>query len=117
MTDDAAFIAATGADAAAFNAAWFGSLGEAVPQPLGPQPAPPGPLPPDWAPGGATPGPTLAPGQTPPTAPPTATPRPGQQPAGADGLMRVITLTLWVVVIALVLGLIGFMLLNRRTRG
>jgi preprotein translocase subunit SecG len=31
--------------------------------------------------------------------------------------MRVITLTLWVVVIALVLGLIGFMLLTRRTRG
>jgi hypothetical protein len=115
MTDDAAFTAATGSDAAAFNAAWFESLGESVPQPLGPQPAPPGPLPPDWAPGGATPGPTLAPGQTPPTPRPTATPRPGQGPGVADGLMRVVTLTLWVIVIALVLALIGY-LLSQRSR-
>jgi hypothetical protein len=118
MTDDAAFTAATGSDAAAFNAAWFESLGEAVPAPLGPQPGAPGPLPPDWAPGGATPGPTLAPGQTPPTPRPTATGRPGEpgQPTGTDGLMRVVTLTLWVVVIALVLTLIGY-LIYQRNRG
>jgi hypothetical protein len=113
MTDDAAFTAATGSDAAAFNAAWFQSLGKSVPEPLGPQPAPPGPLPPDWAPGGATPGPTLAPGQTPPTPRPTATPRPGQGVGDADGLMRVVTLTLWVIVIALVIAVIGFLLYER----
>lgn len=116
MTDDDAFTAATGSDAAAFNAAWFQSLGESVPEPLGPQPGPPGPVPPDWAPGGATPGPTLAPGQTPPTPRPTATPRPGELPGVVDGLMRVVTLTLWVVVIGLVLALIGF-LLYERNRG
>lgn len=114
MTDDDAFTAATGADAAAFNAAWFESLGETVPPALGPQPAPTGPLPPDWAPGGATPGPTLAPGQTPPTPRPTATPRPTEpgQPDG-DGLMRIVTITLWVIVIALALAVIGFLLYER----
>lgn len=118
MTDDDAFTAATGGDAAAFNAAWFESLNASVPAPLGPQPAPSGPVPPDWAPGGATPGPTLAPGQTPPTARPTATPRPGEpgQPTVVDGLMRVVTLTLWVVVIALILALVGF-LIYQRNRG
>jgi hypothetical protein len=113
MTDNDAFTAATDSDAAAFNAAWFESLGKSVPEPLGPQPAPPGPIPPDWAPGGATPGPTLAPGQTPPTPRPTATPRPGQGVGDADGLMRVVTLTLWVIVIALVLAVIGFLVLDR----
>jgi hypothetical protein len=114
MTDDAAFTAATGGNVVAFNAAWFESLGASVPQPLGPQPAPTGPVPPDWAPGGATPGPTLAPGQTPPTPRPTATPRPGE-PADVDALMRVVTLTLWIVVIALVVAVIGFVLLLRRS--
>ncbi|HUP83466.1 MAG TPA: peptidase MA family metallohydrolase [Candidatus Limnocylindria bacterium] len=117
MTDDAAFTAAIGRDAAAFNAAWFESLGSSVPEPLGPQPAPPGPVPPDWAPGGATPGPTLAPGQTPPTPRPAGTPRPGQESPGAvDGVMRVVTLTLWVIVIALVIGVFGFILYQRRVR-
>jgi hypothetical protein len=113
MTDDDAFTAATGSDAAAFNAAWFESLGESVPEPLGPQPAPVGPLPPDWVPGGATPGPTLAPGETPPTPRPTATPRPDQGPGAADGSMRVLTLTLWVIVIALVLAVVGYLLYER----
>jgi hypothetical protein len=114
MTDDAAFSAATGADVDAFNSAWFESLGATVPEPLGPQPGPTGPVPPDWAPGGATPGPTLAPGQTPATPRPTATPRPGQQPGAVDdGLMRVVTLTLWVIVIALVLAVVGFLLYQR----
>lgn len=117
MTDDDAFTAATGADAAAFNAAWFNSLSAQLPGPLGPQPGPPGPVPPDWAPGGATPAPTLAPGQTPPTPGPktSPTPRPEQpgQQGGADGLMRIVTLTLWLVVIFLVVGLIAWLLLER----
>ncbi|MEA2676825.1 MAG: hypothetical protein QOJ81_966 [Chloroflexota bacterium] len=116
MTDDDAFIAATGSDAVAFNAAWFDSLEAAVPEPLGPQPAPPGPVPPDWAPGGATPGPTLAPGQTPPTPRPTGTPRPGQHepPAVVDALVRVVTLATWIIVIGFVVALVGFLLYNRR---
>ncbi len=114
MTDDDAFAAATGGDAAAFNAAWFQSMGETVPEPRGPQPAPTGPLPPDWAPGGATPGPTLAPGQTPPTARPTATTRPGQLPGDVvDGITRVATLVLWSLVIGLVLAVILFVLYQR----
>jgi hypothetical protein len=112
MTDDDAFIAATGAGVDDFNAAWFESLDVAVREPLGPQPAPTGPVPPDWTPGGATPGPTLAPGQTPPTPRPSATPRPGQ--AGvSDGAMRVVTLTLWVVVIALITAVVGYLLYQR----
>ena len=116
MTDDDAFTAATGAGVDDFNAAWFASLGEGVPAPLGPQPGPTGLVPPDWAPGGATPGPTLAPGQTPPTPHPTATPAPGQ--AGAvDGLTRVLTLAVWLIVIVAVVALIGYLLLERtRTR-
>ncbi|MEP7360215.1 MAG: peptidase MA family metallohydrolase [Chloroflexota bacterium] len=122
MTDDDAFSAATGADAQAFNAKWFDSLGVDVPAPLGPQPAPPGFIPPDWTAGGATPGPTLAPGQTPPTPGPktTATPRPGQPgPTGGDvvdGFTRVLTLTLWLVVIVLVVGLVGWLVIDRANR-
>ena len=114
QTDDAAFTAATGGDMAAFNAAWFESLDIEVREPLGPQPGQPGPLPPDWAPGGATPAPTLAPGQTPPTPRPTATPRPGVDLPGAGALMRVATLTLLSVVIGLVIAIIGVVLYTRR---
>ena len=116
QTDDAAFMAATGGDMNQFNAAWFESLGIEVREPLGPQPGPPGPLPPDWAPGGATPAPTLAPGQTPPTPRPTGTPRPGTGPGVVDGVMRVLTLTLWVVAIGLIITVIGVVLYVRRGR-
>ncbi len=118
MTDDDAFTAATGKGVDDFNAAWFASLSEDVPPPLGPQPGPTGPVPPDWAPGGATPGPTLAPGQTPPTPRPTATAAPTQpgQPgeAGAvDGLTRVVTLAIWLIVIVGIVALVGYLLLER----
>lgn len=116
MTDDAAFSAATGADADAFNSAWFESLGATVPEPLGPQPGPTGHVPPDWAPGGATPGPTLAPGQTPPTPRPSATPRPGTGPGVVDGVLPVLTLTLLVVVIGLIISVIGVVLYVRRSK-
>jgi hypothetical protein len=125
MTDDDAFSEATGADAQAFNAKWFDSLSADVPEPLGPQPGPPGFIPPDWTAGGATPGPTLAPGQTPPTPGPraSATARPGQPGSGGDvvdGFTRVVTLTLWLVVIVLMVGLVGWLVIdraNRRRRG
>lgn len=118
MTDDDAFTAATGAGVDDFNAAWFSSLGEDVPAPLGPQPGPTGPVPPDWAPGGATPGPTLAPGQTPATPRPTATPGPTPpdkttNPGGVDGLTRLFTLAIWLIVIVAVVALVGYLLLER----
>ena len=49
VSDDAAFSAALGVDAAGFDAIWLGDLGVEEPAPYGPLPAPPGPLPPDWA--------------------------------------------------------------------
>ena len=42
---DAAFLAATGEDFAAFDEAWLTSLGAELPEPYGPQPVEPGPLP------------------------------------------------------------------------
>jgi hypothetical protein len=115
QTDDAAFTAATGGDMNEFNAAWFESMNVAVPEPLGPQPGPPGPLPPDWAPGGATPAPTLAPGQTPATPRPPVVPVPGRGEF-TGGLMRVATLTLFVVAIGLVIAVIGVLLYVRKSR-
>lgn len=46
---DAAFVAATGADFAAFDAAWLASLGAQPPQAYGPREVEPGPLPDAWA--------------------------------------------------------------------
>jgi len=48
VSDDAAFSAALGVDAAGFEAAWLDDLGVKPPPPYGPQPAPAGPLPPGW---------------------------------------------------------------------
>jgi len=47
-TDDEAFSAALGPDAAGFEAAWLADLGASAPTRYGPQPAPTGPLPPGW---------------------------------------------------------------------
>jgi hypothetical protein len=49
VTDDEAFNAALGVDAAAFGAAWLDDVGAGAPKSYGPQPAPPGPLPPGWS--------------------------------------------------------------------
>ncbi len=57
VTDDEAFIAATGSDVAAFDAAWVTAQGADQPQPFGPVPPPAGPLPSDWS----TPDPAGAP--------------------------------------------------------
>lgn len=46
---DAAFIAATGLDFAAFDAAWLASLGADEPEPYGPTDSEPGPVPAEWA--------------------------------------------------------------------
>ena len=48
VTDDEAFLAATGSDFAAFDAAWVAAQGAVHPEPFGPLPAPAGPLPSDW---------------------------------------------------------------------
>jgi hypothetical protein len=79
VSDDEAFRAATGADLAAFNAAWMASLGLDVPQPLGPRPGPAGPLPPGWD---GTDVPASPPPGAPTETPPTATPGAGPTPAG-----------------------------------
>jgi len=55
VTDDEAFTVAIGADLAAFDAAWLGSLDAEVPLPFGPRPAPPGPLPSGWTAAAADP--------------------------------------------------------------
>ncbi|HYI23675.1 MAG TPA: peptidase MA family metallohydrolase [Candidatus Limnocylindrales bacterium] len=85
VSDDDAFTAATGADVAAFNAAWFGSLGLNVPPPVGPQPGAPGPTPADWQ---GQPGQQPSPGaSTPASSPdPAASPTtPGSSPAASSG--------------------------------
>jgi hypothetical protein len=71
VSDDAAFTAALGVDAAGFEAGWLSDVGVKDPAPFGPKPAPPGPLPPGW---GAAP---VASG------PPVATPPPAS--GGLDG--------------------------------
>ena len=49
VSDDEAFKAALGVDAAGFNAAWLKDLKAATPKAYGPQPAPAGPEPPGWS--------------------------------------------------------------------
>lgn len=63
-TDDEAFQSALGMDAAAFDTAWFASIGATVPSAAGPSAAPAGPVPPGWGSGGAV----ASPGATAPAA-------------------------------------------------
>ncbi len=65
VTDDQAFIAATGSDFAAFDAAWVAAQGAGQPQPFGPQPAPAGPLPSDWSTPAPSNGPVASAGSAP----------------------------------------------------
>jgi hypothetical protein len=99
LSDDEAFIAATGQDVAAFNAAWFGSLGLEVPVPVGPQPGPVGPTPDAWQPvdqpspsasepasPGTTPGSSMSPRPSSvPTTNPGESPRPTATPGSSAG--------------------------------
>lgn len=48
VTDDEAFLAATGADFRTFDDSWLAAQGMSRPEPYGPQPAPRGPVPADW---------------------------------------------------------------------
>ncbi len=79
-SDDEAFIAATGADMAAFDRAWMESVGAEPGSSFGPQPAPSGPLPPGWTAGGGT----VA--TAPPSSVTSSEPGPTQEPGGeSDG--------------------------------
>lgn len=95
VSDDAAFEAALGVDAAGFEAGWLADLGVAAPAPFGPQPAPPGPLPPGWE---AAPQPTPGPGASGPvaTAPPST-------PGGASDFVAPVIIGV-IVAIVIVLG-------------
>ncbi|GIW20122.1 MAG: hypothetical protein KatS3mg065_0418 [Chloroflexota bacterium] len=79
VTDDEAFRAALGVDAAGFEAAWLADLGAPPPTRYGPQPAPPGPVPDAWR--DAAPGPTASPGASRSPAPAASrSPTPGEAP-------------------------------------
>lgn len=108
VSDDHAFVAATGSDVAAFNEAWMGSLGLDVPQPYGPQPAPPGAVPPGWD---VEPAPTADPNAPTPAAP-RPTPRSGGTGDPAAGLSTLITSG--ILVGAVLIMLVGWWLMRRR---
>ncbi len=83
VTDDEAFTAALGIDAAAFNTAWLAGIGLPAPTTYGPQPAPTGPVPPGWTGSSSTEPPI---GPAPSTATATAsTASGGQWPKPLDG--------------------------------
>jgi hypothetical protein len=135
MSDDDAFVAATGADLASFNAAWTASLASEVREPVGPQPAPPGPVPSAWqgtgqpgsspVPGstpapGSSPGPggSPVPGSTPAPGSSVATPAPASPAPGVPGSGDSTTgVLLGVALFALVLiGIVAVVLLVQRNR-
>ena len=140
LSDDEAFIAATGQDVAAFNALWFESLGIEVPDPVGPQPGPPGPTPGAWQPvdgpgpsastptpapaspsssgsptasAGTTPGPSAvrSPASSTPIGSPAPTATPGSSPAGDSTSAAVVGLVAGAALIALLL--LGVVLFRR----
>jgi hypothetical protein len=117
LSDDDAFTTATGGDLATFNAAWMGSLGTEVPEPVGPQPAPPGPVPSDWSPDDQPSFPPGSPGPdgtaASPTPRPVGTP-PASQPTSVDAGGAVL-LGLSVGLIA-VLAMVGVVIVVQRSR-
>jgi len=116
LSDDDAFIQATGADMAAFNSAWFASLGLDVRQPLGPQPAPTGPLPADWQEGQPSIVPSVQPSSSAvasgATERPEATPRPSDGTT-AGGSTTTLLVGVLLIVAALVIVLLGIYLAQR----
>jgi hypothetical protein len=104
VSDDAAFSAALGVDAARFEAAWLADLGVKPPQPYGPQAAPAGPLPPGW--NAPAPGSSVA-------------PVPSRVPAGAgsstDLTGPIILIVAILAVVTLVAGI--FLTATRLNRG
>ena len=113
QTDNEAFEAAIGMDAAEFNAAWLADLGAAVPQRYGPQPAPPGPRPSAWGAPGEIPGATTRPG-----APaPSGSPDPWTGEGLGDRLLRRDTTLALGLITAVVLLAVGVLVLSRSRRG
>jgi hypothetical protein len=103
VSDDAAFQAALGVDAAGFEAGWLGKLKIREPAPYGPLPAPPGPLPPGWK---AAPAPTTIPGASGIPAPTFRTaPTPGDDISGP--------LTIGVLGVLIVLLAVGLFVVAR----
>jgi hypothetical protein len=85
VTDDEAFQAAIGLDAAGFNERWLVDIGARAPVQYGPQPAPRGPAPSDWLPDSSP-----AVNAPRPSAPPAVAPSPVAPAAGQDaGLVGV----------------------------
>jgi hypothetical protein len=105
-SDDEAFQAATGADAAAFDRAWQNSTGVKALASYGPQPAPTGPLPPGWGPTGAS-------GAAAVMATPTAMASPGGSSGGrggsTDGSLIVIAIVAVVVLAVAVVAAVVFL--------
>ncbi len=117
-TDDEAFSAAIGQDTQQFDAAWFGDLGAAVPDKVGPQPAPAGPVPSGWG-GSAAPGASASTGVAAPTARATATPAmQAPAPAGTTGdsdTVRLLAVVLGALAVVLAAaGVIGIRAARRR---
>ncbi len=107
VTDDEAFTAALGRDAAAFEAAWLTDLGATTPERYGPRLAPAGPLPAAWASASAG---STAPGSTLPATPPASGPAPGDDGNGSD-LVPALAVALLVGLVAL-----GLLAIRRRAR-
>lgn len=123
VTDDEAFTVATGADLAAFDAAWLASLDAQVPPPFGPRPAPPGPIPPGWT--ASAPRPIVTPSGPPSasgeadgeTADPTLdeTPVPSAGQANSDADRSVAVLAVGALAAGSLL-IVGVLVLARRRR-
>ena len=114
LTDNEAFEAAIGMDAAEFNAAWLADLGAVVPQRHGPQPAPPGPRPSAWGAPGEIPGATSQPGAPAPIGSPD--PGDGGGTVGGGLLGGDSTLLLGLVAVV-VFGAVGLLVWSRWRRG
>ncbi len=108
-TDDEAFGDALGVDTAAFETAWFASVGATVPAKVGPRPDPTGPLPPDWTSSGPTPTPT---GSGQPS--PSATPVPSGPAGGEDDGAPLLPIALAALAaVAVALGVVLFAMRRR----
>ncbi len=105
-SDDEAFSAALGIDAAAFDRAWRADLHAAEPHAYGPQPAPAGPLPPGWESASGAPGAPAGggPASAAPSAPSAPVAGSGGDPNGA---------AVGIGLVALVVGALGVALVAR----
>ncbi len=112
ITDDEAFKAALGIDAAAFGTAWLKDVGAGAPKSYGPQPAPAGPLPPGWSAEGPA-------SSAAPSAPTAAKPSPLADVEGPNSTVSIDSgmVALVLAGVALGLGAVGLaiLLLSRRS--